>query len=102
MKNSEIKAMSDEQLVHTELQLQREIVQTRIDKVFEKSEDMMKLRKIRRDIARLRTEQRAREIAGQNNKDMLRNKHRKTFVPEQITTAESVQSLADISSQIED
>ena len=102
MKNSDIKAMSDEQLVHSELQLQRDIVHTRIDQVFEKSEDMMKLRKVRRNIARLRTEQRAREIKADLAKDNLRNTHRKTFVPAQSETTDSVKSLAEISSQIEE
>ena len=102
MKNNDIKAMSDELLVHSELQLQRDIVHTRIDQVFEKSEDMMKLRKVRRSIARLRTEQRAREIQANLGKDSLRNTHRRTFVPEQGESTEAVKSLAEISSQIEE
>ena len=102
MKSSEIKAMTDEQLVHTELQFQRDIVHTRIDQVFEKSEDMMKLRKIRKSIARLRTEQRAREIKENLGKDSLRNAHRKSFVPTASESSETVKSLAEISSQIED
>ena len=81
MKSTEINALSDEQLVHRELQLERDLIELRFrhrDANLQ-LDDTSKLRKIRRDIARLRTAQRTRELAGELPKDALRNKHRGSF-----------------------
>jgi len=83
MKNTEIQALTDEQLVHKELQLERDLIELRFrhrDKN-NQLDDTSKLRKIRKDIARLQTAQRSRELAADLQKNALHNKHRGTFKP---------------------
>ena len=82
MKMSEIKELTDAQLVHKELQLQRSLVQARIDKQLGASENTSVFSALRKDIARLRTAQRQREIDQGLATDSLRNTHRKTFKAE--------------------
>ena len=85
MKMTELKELTDAQLVHKELQLQRNLVQARIDKQLGATENMSVFTSLRKDIARLRTAQRQREIEQGMTTDSLRNTHRKTFEAE--TTA---------------
>ena len=100
IKNNEIRDLSDAELVHAELQLQRDIVDERmiIDEE-NKSSDAMFFRKIRRTIARLRTEQRRREIEQGHSKDYLRTLHRNTFAYEKKTES-SLQSLESLSKDL--
>ena len=79
MKMSEIKELTDEQLVHRELQLERQIIDARFQKEVGTLENASVFMGFRKDIARLRTEQRQREIAQNLNNDSLRNKFRSTF-----------------------
>ena len=101
IKNKEIRELSDVELVHAELQLQRNIVDERmvIDED-NKTSDAMFFRKIRRAIARLRTEQRRREIEQGLAKDSLRNSHRNTFSYKRQTES-SLQSLEALSKELE-
>ena len=101
IKNKEIRELSDVDLVHAELQLQRDIVNERmvIDED-NKSSDAMFFRKVRRAIARLRTEQRRRELEQGLAKDSLRNSHRNTFSYKR-ETASSLQSLESLSKEME-
>jgi large subunit ribosomal protein L29 len=81
MKSAEIQAFTDEQLVHKELQLERDLIELRFRHrdANNQLDDTSKLRKIRKDIARLRTAQRSRERSAELPKDALRNSHRGTF-----------------------
>ena len=101
IKSKEIRELSDVDLVHAELQLQRDIVNERmvIDED-NKSSDAMFFRKVRRAIARLRTEQRRRELEQGLAKDTLRNSHRNTFSYKRETES-SLQSLESLSKEIE-
>ena len=75
----DLKAMSDEALVHHELQLQRDLVRKNFAHATNQLDDTASVRKVRRAIARARTEQRSREVAGGLGKDSLRSQHRSTF-----------------------
>lgn len=81
MNATELSALTDEQLVHKELQLERDMIELRFRHRDNNNQldDTSKLRKIRRDIARLRTAQRARELKAELPKDALRNKYSSTF-----------------------
>ena len=100
IKNSEIRSLSDEELVHAELQLQRDIVHERMSIDEDRSADVMLFGKIRKAIARLRTEQRRRELEQNVSKDSLRSKYRKTFKYEKSVSA-SIQSLSDLADKID-
>jgi len=83
MKMSEIKELSDEQLVHQELQLEREIIDSRIKKSFNTLTDSSIFAKMRKDIARIQTEITLREKKQELHKNALKAKFRRTFVPVQ-------------------
>jgi large subunit ribosomal protein L29 len=79
MQFSEITDFSDEKLVHTELELERELIAARIRLATNQLEDTSNLKKLRRDIARLHTAARTRETEQGLNKNALRDKHRGSF-----------------------
>ncbi len=79
MQFAEIRDFSDEKLVHTELELERELIAARIRLATNQLEDTSTLKKLRRDIARLQTAARTREVDQGLNKNALRNKHRGSF-----------------------
>ena len=81
MKMSEIKELSDEQLVHQELQLERELIDSRIKKSFNTLTDSSMFGKRRKDIARIQTEITLREKKQELHKNALKAKFRRTFVP---------------------
>ena len=81
MKYAEIKELSDEQLVHKELQLERDMIALRFLHKTQQLEDTSKIGKLRKDIARLRTAQREREASQGLSRDALRNQHRGSFQP---------------------
>jgi len=82
MNTPEITSLTDEQLVHRELQLERDLIATRFAHRTSQLDDSSKMKKIRRDIARLRTAARGREIEQSLPKDSLKAKHAKSFAPE--------------------
>jgi large subunit ribosomal protein L29 len=73
--------MSDVELVHHELQLERDMLTARFQLATNQLEDSSVVSKLRRGIARARTAQRAREIVQGLSKDQLRNTHRGSFAP---------------------
>jgi large subunit ribosomal protein L29 len=79
MEYSKLTEMSDEQLVHRELQLEREYIDTSFRKKTGQLEDSSRIGRIRKDIARTRTAQRERERAGDLNPNALRDLHRGSF-----------------------
>jgi large subunit ribosomal protein L29 len=71
--------LSDEQLVHEVLQSERELVGGRFKLSMQQLENTSRLRVIRKEIARMRTEARRREIAAGLARDTLLARHRRTF-----------------------
>lgn len=65
MKASELRIMSDEQLVERVDELREEWRQLRFDRAVGRLADTKRIWHIRRDIARIRTIQREREIAAE-------------------------------------
>ncbi len=92
MKMSDIRELSDEELVHTEFNIERELVEARFKKQLGTLENPSVFSGMRKSIARLRTEQRKREIANNLKLDELRNTHRKTFVPDSDSSKGSAAS----------
>ena len=81
MTAADLKSLSDEQLVHNELNLERQLIEASFRHRTSQLDDTSKLKKLRRQIARIRTEERNREIAAGVGADVLRNKFRGTFKP---------------------
>jgi large subunit ribosomal protein L29 len=79
MKYTELASLSDEGLVHKELQLERDLLELRFRLKTNQLDDTASISKIRKDIARLRTAQRERERAQGLSNNALRNNHRSTF-----------------------
>lgn len=72
---------SDEGLVHYELGLERQYTTAKFQLATNQLEDSSVLKKLRREIARTRTEQRRREIEQSLPKDSLRAKHTSSYDP---------------------
>ena len=79
MQYTEVKELSDEQLVHTELRLERDLIAARIRLATNQLEDTSVLMKLRRDIARLHTSAREREVDQGLSKNTLRDRYKATF-----------------------
>ena len=79
MNFSEITALTDEQLVHRELALERELVTTKFRLATNQLEDSSRLGKLRKDIARCRTAERGRESDQGLRKNSLRDRFASTF-----------------------
>ena len=78
---SDLGQMTDEKLVHQELDLERQLVQYNFQHRSGQLDDHSVLRKTRKAIAQSRTEQRRREMEGGLSKDHLRRTHRPSFKP---------------------
>ena len=63
MKYDEVSKMSDEQLVETRRSLRKELFDLKTTAVTEQIEDNRRFGKLRKDVARVSTELRSREIA---------------------------------------
>lgn len=63
MKPAELKAMSDEQLALSLKDTEKHLFQLRFQSATDRLETPSEIRKAKRDIARVRTEQRVRELA---------------------------------------
>ena len=82
MNYAELADFSDEKLIHTELQLERNLIAARFRHYTSQLEDHSVLKKLRRDIARLQTAVRERERDQDLPKNSLRGLHAGTFKPE--------------------
>lgn len=89
MAKVDLKSLSDEALVHHELQLERDLVRKNFAHKTNQLENTAELKVLRRSIARTRTEERTREVAQGLAKDALRNQFRATFKPDAAATADS-------------
>ena len=76
---SEYKTATDEAIVHGELQLERELIEMNFAHKTGQLENTAAITLARKNIARLRTAQRQREIAQGLSKNALRFLHRSTF-----------------------
>lgn len=105
MKKLDLSNLSDEQLVHRELSLERELVAARFRLHTNQLEDTSKLGKLRRDIARIQTAARARERAQGLNRNTLRDRYSPTFQPAQLGGASDgggfLQDVVDSTAQTE-
>lgn len=99
---TELKALSDEALVHAELQLDRELVSLNFMKKAGTLRNVMSTRVVRKNIARVRTEQRRREIEQGLAKDSLKSQHRDTFVATASAKQEGSSLLANVTEQMEE
>ena len=99
MKMNEIKELTDEQLVHKELALERTLIDARFKKQFGTLEDSSIFSSIRKDIARLQTEQSMRQADQNLPRNGLKMKYAKTFQPvqegEDEGTQDFLKNLAD-------
>ena len=98
MKMEEIKNFSDEALVHKELELDRQLVDARLKKSLGVEMDVSVFAKIRKDIARLQTEQTLRCKEQGLAKNALKALHRKSFVyvqEEKEQSGDFLTSVAD-------
>jgi len=87
MTAAEFQAMSDEQLVHNELQVERELLASSFRLKTGQLENTASLSVMRKQIARLRTAQRQRELAQGLARDTLRNRYRGTFQASALVAA---------------
>ena len=97
---SEIAALTDEQLVHTELSLERKLIDARIKKSFGTLEDSSVFAKIRKDIARIQTELTSREKKQGLAKNALKAQYRKTFVATNESEESGGNFLQDIADKL--
>jgi ribosomal protein L29 len=79
MKREDVTGLSDEALVHHEMDLERQLVRFNLTKGLRSSADTTKARGLRRGIARAQTELRRREIASGGVKGGLRVAHQGSF-----------------------
>lgn len=94
--------MSDEELVHTELQLDRDLVTLRFQKKAGNGKNIHKSKQVRRNIARLKTEQTAREKAAGLAKGAFHAQYKASFehLDGDLDTGSSFG--ADLNEQMED
>jgi ribosomal protein L29 len=100
MKMLEIKELSDLELVHNELSLERKLIDARIKKSFGTLEDTSYFAKVRKDIARIQTEVTSREKSQGLSKNAFKALHRKSFVPEVIEEANKGDFLKGIADKL--
>jgi large subunit ribosomal protein L29 len=74
-----IRDLSDQQLVHSVLEIEREVIAARFKHSTNQLENTAQLRDMRRRVARLHTEARRREMALGLPKDSLLHQHRRGF-----------------------
>ena len=99
MKMSDIKDLSDEQLVHTELSLERKLINSRIKKSFG-TLDSSASSKIRKDIARIQTEVTMRQKLQVLSKNAFKGLYAKTFVAEQLEDTNNGDFLKGIADKL--
>jgi len=68
MKAAETHKLSDEEITVELRRLSRKLFDLRSQSVTEKVEDVSQFKKMKRDIARLKTERRSRTLAAENSK----------------------------------
>jgi ribosomal protein L29 len=79
---AELQKLDDKALVHTELQFERDLIEASFRHSTGQLDDVSKLAKLRKSIARARTAERTREREKGLNHNALRDQHRSSFKPE--------------------
>lgn len=79
MNYAELGELSDQQLIHAELNLEHQLITARFQHATNQLQDSSQLKKIRRDIARIRTASRGRELEQGLRKNALRDAHSNSF-----------------------
>ena len=82
---AELSKLDDKALVHTELQFERDLIEASFRHSTGQLDDVSKLGKLRRSIARARTAERSREREQGLTHNALRDRHRSSFKPEVAT-----------------
>lgn len=98
---TDFETMADEALVHHELGLEHQLLLLSMAASVGRVSDTSALKRLRRDIARTRTEARRREIAGGLLKDALRNRFRANFKPVRSASAETTGFLSEVATKFE-
>ena len=88
MSDNGLAALSDEQLVHRELSLERDLIAARFRLATNQLDDSSRLKKLRKNIARARGEQRNRELDQGLAKDSLRSRWTSSFDPAAVQSAD--------------
>lgn len=99
--SKELKALTDEQVVHAELQLDRDLVSLRFQKNADQLRNVNQIKIVRRNIARVRTEQRRRELEAGLSVNSLREAHRSTFSATVSSSSEGSSFGSDLNEQLE-
>jgi ribosomal protein L29 len=94
-------SLSDEELVHLELQLDRDIVEMRFAKQMGTLKETHRFKQMRRQIARFRTEQIRRERELGLSKNSIRNAHRLSFVAKVSEVVSSGSFASELNEQME-
>ena len=102
MKYTELASLGDEALVHKELQLERDLLELRFRLKTNQLENTASIPKIRKDIARLRTAQRQRELDQGLPNNALRQNHRSSFKAGAVSTEEAAASSSGFLKGISD
>ena len=84
MDYTELTKLTDKALVHTELQFERDLIESTFRHSTGQLDDVSRLAKLRRDIARARTAERDRERTQGLGPNSLRDRHRSSFKPEAV------------------
>lgn len=92
MRYTDLNELSDEQLVHTELTLERELVTAKFRAATNQLDDTSTLMKLRRDIARCQTQARQRERSQDLRTNALRDRYASSFSAEAGATTEVASS----------
>jgi len=92
-KASEYRQMSDEQLTHELRQLIEELFRLTVQAATERLDAPSNLRKIRRDIARIKTIQRERELSG--GADVVEEATETTETTEEVTEEAVAETASD-------
>src|SRR4030095_13408283 len=79
---AELSKLDDKRIVTTELQFERDFIEASFRHSTGQLDDVSKLGKLRRSIARARTAERAREREQGLTHNALRDRHRSSFKPE--------------------
>lgn len=89
MKKIDLSSMTDEQLVHHELGLERTLFGHQLRHRLNQLENNSVLKRTRREIARAQTALRARELDNGLGRGQLRQKHASTFVPAAVGASDA-------------
>jgi len=86
---SHLQGMSDQDLTHRVFEVERELVEARFKHSMGRLENTSQLRSLRREIARIKTEARTREVAQGLSRGALIREHRASYRSEAAAPVEA-------------